>query len=276
MNEINERKTLVSYMLCVIKDLMDATLRVKPPAVFLKNDGSKKYSYKKQREYKLYSNIEQGVKEYYGSQKQMTKIYFEQFLNHTDVLSKPLGFYLYYLMTAVMAESDHPQTEEYYRKAQQCVFDDRSLAYMEHLRSKIFIVQKGIGTQTMDKDMNQNRNNNSSFNQNDSLNHSFSLDQPAFRRDKNDQSFTQRRHSSDVQREFDEMNASLNSGNEFSPFADDNANRGNQRRMNEPLNRDNTMAQEDVSDDLDPTWFARNSLGQSADNNASQASDCQS
>ncbi len=271
MNEINERKTLVSYMLCVIKDLMDATLRVKPPAVFLKNDGSKKYSYKKQREYKLYSNIEQGVKEYYGSQKQMTKIYFEQFLNHTDVLSKPLGFYLYYLMTAVMAESDHPQTEEYYRKAQQCVFDDRSLAYMEHLRSKIFIVQKGIGTQTMDKDMNQNRNNNSSFNQNDSLNHSFSLDQPAFRRDKNDQSFTQRRHSSDVQREFDEMNASLNSGNEFSPFADDNANRGNQRRMNEPLNRDNTMAQEDVSDDLDPTWFARNSLGQSADNNASQA-----
>ncbi len=273
MNEINEHKTLVSYMLCVIKDLTDATLRVKPPAVFLKNDGNKKYSYKKQREYKLYSNIEQGIKEYYGSNKQMTKIYFEQFLNHTDVLSKPLGFYLYYLMTSVMAESDHPQTEEYYRKAQQCIFDDRSLAYMDQLRSKLFIVQKGIGYQSMnDKDMNQNRRNNSAFEntQSDSLNRSFTLDQPAMRREKNDANFTSRRHSADIQREFDEMNASLNNGNEFSPFADESANR-NQARPSDPLSRDNPMAQEVVSDDLDPTWFARNALDQGNDKNASQA-----
>lgn len=271
MNEINEHKTLVSYMICVIKDLMDATLRVKPPAVFLKNDGNRKCVYRKQREYKLYSNIEQGVKEYYGSQKQMAKIYFEQFLNHTDVLSKPLGFYLYYLMTSIMAESDHPQTEEYYRKAQQCVFDDRSLAYMENLRSRLFIVQKGIGYHTMmDKDRNQNRSGNPAFDsgQGDSLNRSFSLDQPAFRRDRSEPANTGRRHSNDIQREFDEMNASLN--NEFSPFEHDNG-RMSQNRSNDAMNRNQNVGQQEVSDDLDPTWFARNALDANNDNRGTQA-----
>ena len=260
MNEINECKTLGSYMLRVLHELIDAISHDKPPAVFLKND-TKKRSYIKQRDYQLYYQIETGIQEYYGSQKQLMKIYFEKFLIQTDVLSKPLGFYLYYLMTAVMVESDHPQWEDYYRKTQQYVFDQDSLGYMEKLKTKIYGIQKGTGTlQLMNRDMNRTRRNNPLYEENQqSLNRSFNYQQPAFRRERT-QKNSDPRHSANVQKEFDEMNSELNENNTFSLYEDDEMDLLNQKRKGAVNESTQTMAQEDLDDDLDPTWFARKGM----------------
>lgn len=260
MNEINECKTLGSYMLRVLHELIDAMSHDKPPAVFLKND-TKKRSYIKQRDYQLYYQIETGIQEYYGSQKQLMKIYFEKFLIQTDVLSKPLGFYLYYLMTAVMVESDHPQWEDYYRKTQQYVFDQDSLGYMEKLKTKIYGIQKGTGTlQLMNRDMNRTRRNNPLYEENQqSLNRSFNYQQPAFRRERT-QKNSDPRHSANVQKEFDEMNSELNENNTFSLYEDDEMDLLNQKRKGAVNESTQTMAQEDLDDDLDPTWFARKGM----------------
>ena len=260
MNEINECKTLGSYMLCVLHELIDAMSHDKPPAVFLKND-TKKRSYIKQRDYQLYYQIQTGIQEYYGSQKQLMKIYFEKFLIQTDVLSKPLGFYLYYLMTAVMVESDHPQWEDYYRKTQQYVFDQESLGYMEKLKTKIYGIQKGTGTlQLMNRDMNRTRRNNPLYEENQqSLNRSFNYQQPAFRRERT-QKNSDPRHSANVQKEFDEMNSELNENNTFSLYEDDEMDLLNQKRKGAVNESTQTMAQEDLDDDLDPTWFARKGM----------------
>lgn len=265
MNEINECKTLGSYMLCVLHELLDAMSHDKPPAVFLKND-SKKRSYIKQRDYQLYYQIQSGIQEYYGSQKQLMKIYFEKFLIQTDVLSKPLGFCLYYLMTAVMVESDHPQWEDYYRKTQQYVFDQESLAYMEKLKTKIYGIQKGTGNlQLMNRDMNRTRRNNPLYedNQQQSLNRSFNYQQPSFRRERS-QTNLDPRHSANVQKEFDEMNSELNGTNTFSLYEDDEMDLLNQKRKGAVNESTQALAQEDVDDDLDPTWFARKSLDTNA------------
>lgn len=260
MNEINECKTLGSYMLCVLHELIDAMSHDKPPAVFLKND-TKKRSYIKQRDYQLYYQIQTGIQEYYGSQKQLMKIYFEKFLIQTDVLSKPLGFYLYYLMTAVMVESDHPQWEDYYRKTQQYVFDQESLGYMEKLKTKIYGIQKGTGTlQLMNRDMNRTRRNNPLYEENQqSLNRSFNYQQPAFRRERT-QKNSDPRHSANVQKEFDEMNSELNENNTFSLYEDDEMDLLNQKRKGAVNESTQMMAQEDLDDDLDPTWFARKGM----------------
>jgi len=226
MNEINECKSLPSYMVCVLKDLMNAISRNKPPAVFLKNDESKKHSYHKQREYQLYRSIQQGVK-------------------------------------------------EYYRKAQQYVFDSSSLMYAERLKSQIYDVRKGTGYQQfMDNEMNRNRSNHPVFEntQEDSLNRSFSFDQPSFRREKTEQGFASRRHSADIQREFDEMNASLSGGSAFSLYEDDDNDplRSRKSREDQSLLRNQSIPQEDGGDDLDPTWFARKPM-ESATNHTQNA-----
>lgn len=261
MNEINECKTLGTYMLFVLRELLDALSHDKPPAVFLKND-AKKRSYTKQREYQLYYQIQAGIQEYYGTQKQLMKIYFEKFIIQTDVLSKPLGFYLYYLMTSVMVENDHPQWEDYYRKTQQYIFDEESLRYAEKLKTQIYGIQKGTGNQElMNRDMNRTRRNNPLFedNQSQSLNRSFNYQQPSFRREREEVGMDARRHSADIQKEFDEMNSSLNEGNTFSLYEDDEMNLLNQKRRgaaaSEPV-----LPQEEPEDDLDPTWFARRSM----------------
>ena len=222
---------------------------------------TKKRSYIKQRDYQLYYQIETGIQEYYGSQKQLMKIYFEKFLIQTDVLSKPLGFYLYYLMTAVMVESDHPQWEDYYRKTQQYVFDQDSLGYMEKLKTKIYGIQKGTGTlQLMNRDMNRTRRNNPLYEENQqSLNRSFNYQQPAFRRERT-QKNSDPRHSANVQKEFDEMNSELNENNTFSLYEDDEMDLLNQKRKGAVNESTQTMAQEDLDDDLDPTWFARKGM----------------
>lgn len=265
MNEINECKTLGSYMLCVLHELLDAMSHDKPPAVFLKND-TKKRSYIKQRDYQLYYQIQTGIQEYYGPQKQLMKIYFEKFLIQTDVLSKPLGFYLYYLMTTVMVESDHPQWEDYYRKTQQYVFDQESLEYMEKLKTKIYGIQKGTGNlQLMNRDMNRTRRNNPLYedNQQQSLNRSFNYQQPSFRRERSQMNLDPR-HSANVQKEFDEMNSSLNENNTFSLYEDDEMDLLNQKRKGAVNENMQTLPQEDPDDDLDPTWFARKSMDNAA------------
>lgn len=261
MNEINECKTLGSYMLCVLHELLDAMSHDKPPAVFLKND-SKKRSYIKQRDYQLYYQIQSGIQEYYGSQKQLMKIYFEKFLIQTDVLSKPLGFYLYYLMTTVMVESDHPQWEDYYRKTQQYVFDQESLKYMEKLKTKIYGIQKGTGNlQLMNRDMNRTRRNNPLYedNQQQTLNRSFNYQQPSFRRERSQMNLDPR-HSANVQKEFDEMNSTLNENNTFSLYEDDEMDLLNQKRKGAVNENTQVLPQEDLDDDLDPTWFARKNM----------------
>lgn len=260
MNEINECRTLGSYMLCVLHELLDAMSHDKPPAVFLKND-SKKRSYIKQRDYQLYYQIQAGIQEYYGTQKQLMKIYFEKFLIQTDVLSKPLGFYLYYLMTVVMVENDHPQWEDYYRKTQQYIFSQESLGYMEKLKTRIYGIQKGTGNQElMNRDMNRTRRNNPLFedNQQQSLNRSFNYQQPSFRRERSEMNLDPR-HSANVQKEFDEMNSALNENNTFSLYEDDEMDLLNQKRKGAVNENTQTIAQEEP-DDLDPTWFARKGM----------------
>lgn len=260
MNEINECKTLGSYMLCVLHELLDAMSHEKPPAVFLKND-TKKRSYTKQREYQLYYLIQSGIQEYYGSQKQLMKIYFEKFLIQTDVLSKPLGFCLYYLMTCIMVENDHPQWEDYYRKTQQYIFDQESLGFMEKLKTKIYGIQKGTGNQElMNRDMNRTRRNNPLFEENQqNLNRSFNYQQPSFKRERSQMNMDPR-HSADIQKEFDEMNSALNENNTFSLYEDDEMDLLNQKRRSSANENVQPLPQEDMDDDLDPTWFARKGM----------------
>lgn len=260
MNEINECKTLGSYMLCVLHELLDAMSHDKPPAVFLKND-AKKRAYIKQRDYQLYYQIQTGIQEYYGSQKQLMKVYFEKFLIQTDVLSKPLGFCLYYLMTTVMVENDHPQWEDYYRKTQQYIYDQESLGFMEKLKARIYGIQKGTGNQElMNRDTNRTRRNNPLFedNQQQPLNRSFNYQQPGFRRERS-QLNMDRRHSADIQKEFDEMNSALNENNTFSLYEEDEMDLLNQKRRT-ANEQTQALPQEDMDDDLDPTWFARKSM----------------
>lgn len=259
MNEINECRTLPAYMLCVLHELVDAMSHDKPPAVFLKND-TIKHAYVKQRDYQLYHYIQQGIQEYYGNQKHLMKIYFERFMMQTDVLSKPLGFHLNYLMTVFMLENDHPQWEEYYRKTQQYIFDQKSQSYMEQLKARIYGLQKGTGNQElMNRDQNRKRNNPLFENEStQSLNRSFNYQQPSSQRE--DNQFASRRHSTDIQKEFDEMNASLDNGNAFPLYEDDESNFLKQKNTGNANHDTNSIPISSDEDDLDPTWFARKTM----------------
>lgn len=272
MNEINECRTLPAYMLCVLHELVDAMSHDKPPAVFLRND-TIKHSYVKQRDYQLYHYIQQGIQEYYGNQKHLMKIYFERFMMQTNVLSKPLGFHLHYLMTVFMVANDHPQWEEYFHKTQQYIFDQRSQSYMDQLKSKIYGLQKGTGNQElMNRDQSRKRNNPLFENEStQSLNRSFNYQQPNQREETN---FTSRRHSADIQKEFDEMNSSLDNSNAFPLYEDDESNFLNQKNSNAGNNTSSIPISSDVGDDLDPTWFARKTMENTQpDTTASRAFD---
>lgn len=259
MNEINECRTLPAYMLCVLHELVDAMSHKKPPAVFLRND-TIKHAYVKQRDYQLYHYIQQGIQEYYGNQKHLMKIYFERFMMQTDVLSKPLGFHLHYLMTLFMLENDHPQWEEYYRKTQQYIFDQKSQSYMEQLKARIYGLQKGTGSQElMNRDQNRKRNNPLFENEStQSLNRSFNYQQPSNQRE--DTNFTSRRHSTDIQKEFDEMNSSLDSNNAFPLYEEDESNFLKQKNTGNVGNDTSSIPISSDEDDLDPTWFARKTM----------------
>lgn len=267
MNDINECKTLGAYMLCIIKDLMLAVSSNKPPVAFLKNNDLRKHGYTKLRDYQLYRNLRLGLQEYYGSQKQTMKIYFEKFLMQTEVLSKPMGFYLYYLMTSVMVESDHPQCSEYLRKTVQFVFDQTSLAYVENvLKPRMYELQKGTGTnQLMDREFDRNRrSSNPLFDEEPSTTRSrtFNYQQPAFRRDHEEQGFASRRRGNDVQQEFDAMNSTLPQSNAFPLYEEDEMDVLTQSRGSQMMNQraSSPLPKEDISDDLDPTWFARKAM----------------
>lgn len=261
MNEINECKTLPAYMLCVLHELVDAMSHDKPPAVFLKNDTGKR-AYVKQRDYQLYHYIQQGIQEYYGNQKHLMKIYFERFMMQTDVLSKPLGFHLHYLMTVFMLENDHPQWEEYYRKTQQYIFDEKSQSYMEDLKARIYGLQKGTGNQKlMNRDQSRKRNNPLFENEStQSLNRSFNYQQSSPQREDNQQ-FASRRQRADIQKEFDEMNSSLDNGNAFPLYEEDESDFLKQKNSGSAANDTSSIPiASDEGDDLDPTWFARKTM----------------
>lgn len=276
MNEINESKTLGAFMLSIIKDLMIATTSSKPPVAFLKNSDTKKPSYTKSNEYQLYNNLRLGLKEYYGPQRQTMKIYFEKFLIHTEVLSKPMGFYLYYLMTSVMVDSDHPQCEEYLRKCVQFIFDETSLAYVEEvLKPRMYEQKKGTGIQKhMDREFDRNRrSNNPLFEEepNNARSRSFNYQQPSFRREREEQGFAARRRSNDIQQEFDDMNSSLSQSNAFPLYEEDEMDVLTQRRSSQGMNQAKTApVGDDFGDDLDPTWFARKAMEEPTLSNVDQ------
>ncbi|MCI9525085.1 MAG: YrzE family protein [Erysipelotrichaceae bacterium] len=254
MNDINECSTLGRYILGILKDLETALTATKAPVAFFKETQTKKKPYTKRKEYALYQNLRQGIEAYYGTDRHMVKIYFEKFLMQTEALSKPLGWHLYFIMTRVLFDKDHPQWEEYLQRTQQFVYDERSKRLIDTLKAHISKVQKGTGyQQLMDREFNRNNQKNSFGDSNASnTERSFDYQQPGFRRNREDANPSFRRHSSDVQRDFDEMNKSLS--NDPFPMYEDNTN----KRNDMPSSVNENM-------DLDPTWFARKPMDESRD-----------
>lgn len=263
MNEINECATLERYQISLLHDILLAVESPNKPVSFMKNTDNAKYKYTKSIEYQLYSNIYMGLKEYYQPQRNLVKVYFEKFLQQMEEISKPFSFYLYYLMTLTMLESNHPLCEPYYIRTQSYIYDENSLQLVNtNIQPRMSSMQKGSGYQEIMDRQREDRNFLNDMDINSSFDKSFNMEETGFRTmSEADEGFVKKRHASEFQSDFDALNASVQNNN-FNLYEDNDydeiaprAQRA-QRTMQQPL----PTHAEEVDMDLDPTWFARSTI----------------
>lgn len=264
MNEINEATNLNRYMIAILYDLLIASETSKKPVSFMKNLQQPSQKYQKADEYSLIRNLRMGLQEFYKPQKNLVKVYFEKYLMQADVVSKPLSFYLYYVMTLAMNDCDHPQVLDYYNKTMSVVFNDASLQQIEQLKNWMMQKQKGIGIQNnMDNDFNNRRSPFANNATDDELKRTFTYQQPAYRRssqrEQNDQFAAQSNNLNDYQKDFDMMNSSMQPDEPFQLYKADQTDPFATNNRTFTQNEPQSMRQDDFSEeaDLDPTWFAR-------------------
>lgn len=262
MNEINECTTIERYILSILQDVLIACESDKKPVNFMKDDKHTKYPYTKQIDYQLYHNIRLGLIAYYQPQKNLVKIYFDKFIQQADTISKPLLFYLYYLMTYTMIEGMHPQLEGYFQKTQSFIFDKESLRLCnEVLRVNIEEVKKGTGYENdMNREYDNHRRASSQQPTDDGMHRTFNYQQPSFQRSsQQEEGFATHRHASSYQNEFDALNASVQEGNSFQLYEENEFDQLPKRSRTENRVKE-PMLKDDIDPDLDPTWFVRKSL----------------
>lgn len=264
MNEINECNTLERYILSLLQDILIASASEKKPVNFMKDEEHHKYTYTKQIEYQLYRNLRLGLMEYYQPQKNLVKIYFDKFIQQADTISKPLLFYLYYLMTYTMLQGMHPQSEAYYQKTQTFIFDQESLRLCnEVLRPYIEKSKKGI---RYENDMNREfddhrRSSTRGQNTEDGMQRTFHYQQPSFNRSTpQEEDFAPRRHAAATyQNEFDALNATMQSNDAFQLYEENEFDQF-PKRTRSTASFQEPLMKEEIDPDLDPTWFVRKSL----------------
>lgn len=262
MNEINECTTLERYILSTLHELLTVCESNKKPVNFMKESEHDKSPYTKRVEYQLYRNIRLGLMEYYKPQKNLVKIYFDKFIQQSDTISKPLLFYLYYLMTYTMMLTSHPQVEAYYLKTQSFIFDEESLHLCnEVLRPYMNTLKKGNRYENdMNREYENNRRAAAQQNANDGTSRTFNYQQPSFQRSTaQEEEFAPRRRASQYQNEFDALNATMQSGDAFQLYEENEFDQFPKRTRTEAAFKE-PILKEDIDADLDPTWFVRKSL----------------